>query len=543
MAGHTIRARPSRGEGRPPRLTAPEDVAAYLQDAARTPGGHAPEVLLPRTEAEVAQAVKTAASLLPVGAQSSLTGGGTPFGQTVLSLARMNGIGRVEGDRVRVEAGVALVSLEEALAPHRLFYPPSPTFRGALVGGTAATNAAGAATFKYGSTRPWVRALTVVLANGDVLDLARGECRAHPDGYFDVVLTTGEARRVPVPTYTMPQVAKRSAGYHAEPEMDLVDLFVGSEGTLGVITEIEVAVIPEPVRLLGWTTLASEQAALRLVARMREAARATWASRDERGLDVAAIESMDGRCLQLLREDGKDRENGVHLDASSQTALLVQVELPAGSRPTDVMDQVASFDSDVAEDTPVARFLTLLREAGALDTLVLALPGDTRRAQQLLALREAVPMAVNHRIAEVQRGGQAAVRKTAADMIVPFESLGEMVERYRDGFSRRGLDHALWGHVSDGNIHANVIPRSEEDVRLGDEALLEFGDEVVRLGGCPLSEHGVGRSRCKQELLRRLYGEDGIGEMRRTKDALDPEWRLAPGVLFPSAAGVTGRSR
>jgi D-lactate dehydrogenase (cytochrome) len=152
-------------------------------------------------------------------------------------------------------------------------------------------------------------------------------------------------------------------------------------------------------------------------------------------------------------------------------------------------------------------------------------------------------MAVNHRIAEAQRQGHPAVRKTAADMIVPFESLGEMVERYRDGFSRRGLDHALWGHVSDGNLHANVIPRSEEDVRLGDEALLEFGAEVVRLGGCPLSEHGVGRSRCKQELLRRLYGDGGIEEMRRTKDALDPEGRLAPGVLFPRRAGATGRFR
>ncbi|MFI5184888.1 MAG: FAD-binding oxidoreductase, partial [Vicinamibacteria bacterium] len=224
MPGYTISARPPRGEARPARLTRTDDVSVYLQDAARTPGGHTPEVLLPRTESEVSQAVRTARALLAVGAQSSLTGGATPFGETVLSLARMDGAPRIDSDRARVAAGVALVTLEEALAPRRLFYPPAPTFRGALMGGTVATNAAGAATFKYGSTRRWVRGLTLVLANGDVLDLERGECEAHPGGYFDVILTDGQKRRVPVPTYRMPQVAKRSAGYHAEPGMDLVDL-------------------------------------------------------------------------------------------------------------------------------------------------------------------------------------------------------------------------------------------------------------------------------------------------------------------------------
>jgi D-lactate dehydrogenase (cytochrome) len=128
-------------------------------------------------------------------------------------------------------------------------------------------------------------------------------------------------------------------------------------------------------------------------------------------------------------------------------------------------------------------------------------------------------------------------------MIVPFRCLDEMMDCYRRGLSSRGLDHALWGHVSDGNIHANVIPRSEEDVRRGEEAFLDFGAEVARLRGCPLSEHGVGRSSCKQELLRRLYGEGGIEEMRRTKGALDPEWKLSPGVIFPRRPVATGWSR
>jgi D-lactate dehydrogenase (cytochrome) len=90
----------------------------------------------------------------------------------------------------------------------------------------------------------------------------------------------------------------------------------------------------------------------------------------------------------------------------------------------------------------------------------------------------------------------------------------------------------VWGHISDGNVHPNVIPRSLGDVVRGKEAILEFGREVARLGGCPLAEHGVGRSAVKQALLRQLYGERGIEEMRAVKRALDPAWKLAPGVIF-----------
>jgi D-lactate dehydrogenase (cytochrome) len=201
------------------------------------------------------------------------------------------------------------------------------------------------------------------------------------------------------------------------------------------------------------------------------------------------------------------------------------------------MDEIGRLDEPARPDTPLTRLCLLLREAGALEGLELALPGDERHAQRLLALREAVPMAVNHRIAAAQRA-QPEVQKTAADMIVPFESLPGILRSYREGFARRGLDHAIWGHVSDGNLHANAIPRSGAEVRLAEEAILEFGDEVLRLGGCPMSEHGVGRSRVKQELLRRLYGDEGIAQMRAVKAALDPEWKLAPGVLFPAPPGV-----
>jgi D-lactate dehydrogenase (cytochrome) len=143
-----------------------------------------------------------------------------------------------------------------------------------------------------------------------------------------------------------------------------------------------------------------------------------------------------------------------------------------------------------------------------------------------------VPSAVNQRVGRARQSVDPRIEKTAADLIVPFDRLQELIDGCAAEFGRRGLDAAVWGHVSDGNVHPNVIPRSFADVEAGKAAILALGREAIRLGGAPLAEHGVGRNRVKQQLLRELYGEEGIEEMRRVKRALDPDGRLAPGVLF-----------
>jgi D-lactate dehydrogenase (cytochrome) len=524
MPSHRLAARPPHGVSAALALRRdPDEVATYLQDAARTPGGHTPVVAFPRSEAEVAQVLREAPAVLPIGAQSSLTGGATPFGEWVLSTSRLDAMGPRKGAHVRVGAGLSLVALQTELRRERLFFPPVPTFLGAFVGGVVSTNAAGAATFKYGTTRAWVDSLTIVLANGDVLEVHRGETRAHTDGYFEIVLTSGDVRRVSVPGYRMPDVPKCSAGYFAAPEMDLVDLFIGSEGTLGIVTEAELRVAAEPPRLVGWLPLPSEAQAIEIVHRLREASLATRAAGDRDGLDICAIEMLDARSLELLREDGKDRELRVRASGDTQAAIVFQLELPA-----DAPGEALGTDAH----GPIGRLCRLLGDGGLLDGLEVSLPGDERRAEQILEVREAVPVAVNHRVAAVQRGGQAKVRKMAADMIVPFSALPEMLAAYRHQLTESGLDHAIWGHVSDGNLHVNVLPRRDEDVIAGDAAILELGREAIRLGGSPLAEHGVGRNPQKQALLAALHGDDGVAAMRRVKEALDPEGKLAPGVLF-----------
>ena len=533
MSNHRIDARRPRGAAHAAeRITDPDRLRSVIEDAAHV-AGHASALVAPTTEAEIADVLRSSTAVLPIGAQSSLTGGATPRGDVVLSTSRLNRIIEIGTDRVRVEAGVTLADLDSALADAGRYYPPAPTFTGAYVGGTVATNAAGAATFKYGTTRAWVEAITVVLPTGDVLDIERGAVHAHADGYFEVSLSSGTVR-VPVPRYQMPAVPKLSAGYFAAPGMDLIDLFIGAEGTLGVVVNVTLRIVTRrPAWCLAFVPFADRRAGLAFVRMLRKAAREAWGSCDPGGLDVSAIEHLDARCLELAREDGLDRRTGVTWPEHTAIALLITLELASTITSDQAFDEIGRARESGGSDTSLGRLCRALDEVARIDDVQIAVPGDHARTAQLLALREEVPASVNSRIGRAKQNVDRRIEKTAGDMIVPFDHLEELMAYYESEFQRRRLDTAVWGHISDGNLHANVLARSYAEVEAGRAAILEVGRQAIRLGGSPLAEHGVGRSRLKQQLLEELYGGQGIEAMRAVKRALDPQWKLAPGVLFP----------
>ena len=475
------------------------------------PGGFAAGAAFPRSAAEVAALVASAPRVLPIGAQSSLTGGATPRGELVLGTRALTAIALAPDATVRVGAGVTLGELQRTLAAHGRYYPPVPTFDGAFVGGTIATNAAGAATFKYGSTRSWVQAVDVVLADGSLLRVGRGDAVASTEGTFEITLRTGFRAEVRVPSYRMPDVPKLSAGYFARPQMDLVDLFVGSEGTLGIVVEAVLRTVPLPRHAFVLVPCDSDAQAVALTGALRKEAARCW---DGGGpLDVSAMEYMDERALAAVPEETFSRSGLAHL-RSARALLLIHLELPADEH--DALQQLQ----------------VVLGDHGVLRDAEMALPGDPRAASRILQVREAIPSAVNARVGAAQAGIDPEIQKTAGDLVVPFDRLADSIALYRECFESRDLDYAIWGHASDGNLHPNVIPRSLDDVRQGREAILEMARRVIAMGGAPLAEHGVGRSPLKQQLLEELYGRGGIDEMRAVKRALDPEWKLAPGVLF-----------
>jgi D-lactate dehydrogenase (cytochrome) len=489
----------------------PDVVRAFLSDAAHVPGGFSDGVAFPANEREVAALVASAGSVLPVGAQSSLTGGATPRGDVVLSTRALNAIELPGGRVVRAGAGVALSTLQRAVDTAGLYYPPVPTFDGASVGGIVATNAAGAATFKYGATRRWIEALTIVLADGSLLDVRRGQTLASPDGTFEVDFPSCRTATLHIPTYVMPDVPKLSAGYYTRPGMDLVDLFVGSEGTLGVVVDATLNVIPRPNTCVVLVACVSDAQALGLTSALREEATRAW--RGQGPLDVSAVEYLDYRTLRLI-PDATFARTGTRRPSGQGALLLLQVEL-------------ADNERDALE-----RLQQLLDSHGVISDPDVAMPGHQQGAERIFELRESAPLAVNSHIAAAKAAVHPDIQKTAGDMVVPFGKLADSLALYRHAFERRGLDYAIWGHLSDGNLHPNVVPRSLDDVELGREALLEIGRGVIGMGGAPLAEHGVGKNALKQRLLVELYGREGVDEMRAVKQALDPEWKLASGVIF-----------
>src|SRR5256714_6333730 len=238
--------------------TQPDEIQDFLSDASHVRGGHADRVVCPESADEVAEILaevsRTKAQATISGAGTGTVAGRVPFGGTVIATDKLNSIKSVtkneSGGRAIVEAGVRLIDLQGATESERLIYPPDPTERSCFIGGNIATNASGSRTFKYGPTRDYVERLQIALATGDVIDLRRGDVHAN-DRQITIPLPTGRVIEAELPSYEMPHVRKHASGYFVTPNMDAVDLFIGSEGTLGVIVEAEVRLLPKPEGLLS----------------------------------------------------------------------------------------------------------------------------------------------------------------------------------------------------------------------------------------------------------------------------------------------------
>jgi D-lactate dehydrogenase (cytochrome) len=229
--------------------TSPDEIQNYLVDAANYQG-FCDAVYFPETESDVKEIISNAyinKTLVTVsGNGTGLTGARVPEGGIVISTDKLNRLIELneESKYAVVEPGLLLSEFLKITAEKLLFYPPDPTEKNCFIGGTIATNASGEKTFKYGPTRDYVLALHVVLSNGELLKLERGKNIANDN---HLILTTEEGTRfvIDIPEYRMPSV-KNASGYFTKPGMDAIDLFIGSEGTLGVITQIKLRLLPHP---------------------------------------------------------------------------------------------------------------------------------------------------------------------------------------------------------------------------------------------------------------------------------------------------------
>jgi len=511
-----------------------QDYPDYLRDESRR-AGRADAIAFPTSAAEVRQALELArARNWPVtlqGGRTGITGGAVPAGGLILNLARLQRVlglrHEPDGDRffVTVQPGVVLQDLRRQLrarafdttgwsaaalqalarfqaAPPR-FFPPDPTETTATLGGLVACNASGACTLRYGATREYVAGLRLLTAEGDTVDLRRGRERAQRR-QFTLRTDAGRTLTGAVPAYTLPAV-KNAAGYFAADDMDLVDLFIGAEGTLGVVTEIEVRLLPEPAARWGLLVFfPDEAAALRFVSAARSTAEAP----------AAALEFFDARALNLMR---REREHFAAL-----TALPV---LPPAAHTAVYLEFHGTEDAvDAAVETAAA---LIAAAGGSADATWLA--DSAPEMEKFKAFRHALPEAVNRWIDERRRQAPA-LTKLGTDMAVPDAALAGVLARYHRDLAAAGLAYVIFGHIGNNHLHVNILPETPAQYQQGRALYLAWARDIVRLGGTVSAEHGIGK--LKTALLAVMLGADGLAQLRAVKKIFDPAGRLNRGNLF-----------
>jgi glycolate oxidase len=400
------------------------------------------------------------------GGQTSTTGAGITDTGVLLSLRALDRVLDVHTATrtMRCEAGVIVLEAKRVAAEHGLLLPLDPTSEpDATVGGAVACNASGARSLAWGVTRDWVRGLTVALASGEVLELRR------------------------------PNLPKNTVGYG--PVQDLVDWFVGSEGTLGVVLAVEFALLPLPLRVVGLAVPFTHAAdALRFVVAAR-------ASHDVR---PRCLEYLDAAAVTIAREAQHDPHW-----ADGAGGLVYLEEATAG------------------DDPPLDAWLALAdaHAARTEDIRVYESEAEQREAKKL---RHHVPARLYEFSGPLRAAGG---RRLSTDWAVPYPRLAEALEVSRALCEAAGLDTGVtFGHAGNGHPHQNFLGHDAAQVARYEGVIAETLKWVVAHGGTVAAEHGIGKLKRKFAQLQLAPTQSAI--MRAVKRELDPDGRMAPGNLF-----------
>jgi len=450
-------------------------ISGYLSDASNT-HGHAEALLRPKTTQEVSEILQLAQKYsipITVTAQrTSTTGGPVPEGGWLLSMERMNRI----LSPTEVEGGVILGEYQRQIEQAGWLFPPDPTSRNECsIGAAIACNASGARSFRYGGTRPWIEALEVVLPTGEILRVDRD---------------TPIPSNWPQIEWTEPAV-KTAAGY--VPASNLLDLMIGQEGTLGIITKAWTRIIPVPKEVMGMIVYFSDlESCLSCVEALRVGAERPGQKAEEGALNPRAIEFFDNRSIALMRAR-------VEVPDAACCGLFVEVE----------------YEGELDLDS----WFDCLETYNALCDDIIAAENDTER-EKLYQVRHAIPAGVNEQIIANK------MPKVGTDFSVPDTGLREMMTAY----ANVPMPAVLFGHIGDNHLHLNLLPRNAEELEEARALYTVLAQKAVQLGGSVSAEHGIGK--IKRALLAYMVGEEVLSSFRQLKQTLDPNWVLGRGILF-----------
>jgi len=442
-------------------LTAPQDTRPYFTDWRRQYSGSAECVVRPASTAEVAAVVRLCAeagvAIVPQGGNTGLSGGSVPTGQArevVLALGRMNRIRELDrlNDTITVEAGCVLANVQRAAEDAGRLFPLSLAAEGSCqIGGNLSTNAGGVNVLRYGSARDQVLGLEVVLADGRIWEGLRG-------------------------------LRKDNTGY------DLKQLFLGAEGTLGIITAAVLRLHPKPsATSTAWIALERAQNAIELLGFLHE----------RLGERLSAFELLSRNCVEAV----------LAFAPGTQEPL-------AAVHPWYVLAELADSGDERPLREQVEKALVDAAERGAIADAALAQSGEQARA--LWRIRETVP--------------EAQFTNVKHDISVPISRVAQFIERADARLAARFPDVRVFafGHVGDGNVHYNVGPEQLVAERSAVNRIVY--DTVAELGGSISAEHGLGQ--LKREEIRSHKSALELELMRTLKRALDPRGLLNPGKVL-----------
>ncbi len=476
--------------------TDPEEFQNYLTDASNY-SGTAEKIYLPESENEIIELLKQCNSaqvrVTVSGNGTGLNGGRVPEGGVVLSLEKMNKILELnEAEKfVRVQPAVILKNLQDYVEERKLFYPPDPTERNCFVGATVATNSSGARTFKYGPTRDYVLALRIVLPTGETVYLERGKQKV--ESYSASVLTEqGNEVVISVPQFEMPNT-KNASGYFCKSTMDLIDLFIGSEGTLGIITELKLKLLENNDNILSCVVFfPTEDDAFNFIDEARDI------TLGDGILSARALEFFDKLTLDFLRPD----YSTIPLDTC---CVWFEQEL------------------DEKEEQLTEAWLELIDKHNA-DAEKAWIAVDKKEQEKFKDFRHAIAWRVNETVA--RRG----LKKIGTDISVPVKEFRAFYKWMTNLVEHSKIEYVVYGHFGNCHPHLNMLPKDQADFVKSKEVYFEICKEAVRLKGTVSAEHGIGKM--KRDYLLMMYGEETIKQMAILKLKLDPNRILNIGNIF-----------
>ena len=499
-----------------------DELQNYLIDASNMQGGHAEKLFIPESADDVGAILRDANERkIPVtisGARTGTVGGAIPFGGYVVSLEKLNKIKSIDKAAMTaiVEPAVVLADFQKAVEAEGLFYPPDPTEWSCQIGGTVATNASGARSFKYGATRNFVTGLKVVLASGETVILKRGEIVSAGGNALELKTDNGNRIAVKLPTYERPDVRKNVSGYFNEQPLDAIDLFIGSEGTLGAITEIELSLLPKPEGFFsGVVFFADEPNLLNFVNEAREL---SCASRN------AAVPVRPGRPHDSQRDAGVTAFDATLIEYFDSNSLkLISEKFP--ETPEDAAGAIF-FEQETtseSEDILLEQWNDLLENNGA-DLERSWFTTNEQDREKMRAFRHALPVSVNERVVRNKQ------KKIGTDMAVPDVNFPGFLRFYKETMDASGLDYVIFGHIGDCHLHANLLPKNDKEAETARHLYGRFIAQAIMLGGTISAEHGIGK--LKNKYLQVMMGERYINEMAELKRAFDPNGILGRGNMF-----------